>query len=234
MLIVGKRKLNLKHYHMQWLFPGSRIVERRVQRLSINGIVWQSKCYWIAEFCLCSSINGIRKRHIWGKPKWTYVSVRYESNSWSFFIIVMDESTRRRISRVLYDALNQQGYSAGRIKYRSKTFSRSFKHILSKALNNDHIKCIFAGSFGEGISKLCSSDVDVMYSLSDIICVDERSHANGQYSLVLQNEYTDTFPGYVRLRADRPVRDHQRGLFSQRCIHTGKHYLSSLITMQAR
>jgi len=145
----------------------------------------------------------------------------------------MDESTRRRFSRVLYDALNQQGYSAGRIKYRSETFSRSFKHILSKSPINGHIKCIFAGSFGEGISKLYSSDVDVMDVNSDIICVDERSDAHGPYSLVLQNEYTHTFPGYVRLRTDRPVRNHQRGLFSQRCIHTGNHYLSSLITMQA-
>jgi len=145
----------------------------------------------------------------------------------------MDESTRRRISRVLYDALNQQGYSAGRIKYRSKTVSRQFKHKMSKSPNNGHLKCIVAGSFGEGISKLCSSDVDVMYSLSDIICVDERSHANGPYRLVLQNEYTHTFPGYVRLRADRAVRDHQRSLFSQRCINTGKYYLSSLLTTQA-
>jgi len=145
----------------------------------------------------------------------------------------MDESTRRRISRVLYDALNQQGYSAGRIKYRSKTVSRQVKHILSKSSNNGHIKHIIAGSFGEGISKLYSSDIDVMYSPSDIICVDERSHANGPYSLVFQNEYTNTSPGYVRLRADRPVRDHQRRLFSQRCIHTGNHYLSSLKTMKA-
>jgi len=145
----------------------------------------------------------------------------------------MDESTRRRFSRVLYDALNQQGYSAGRIKYRSKTFSRQTKHFLSKISNNSHIKNIFAGSFGEGISKLFSSDIDVMYSQSDIICVDERSHANVPYRLVLQNEYSNTFPGYVRLRADRAIRDHQRHLFSQRCIYTGKHYLSSLITMQA-
>ena len=89
----------------------------------------------------------------------------------------MDESTRRRFSRVLYDALNQQGYSADRIKYRSKTFSR---HIMSNLRsNNGQIKTIFAGSFGEGISKLCSSDMDVMTALSDIICVDERSDANG-------------------------------------------------------
>jgi len=142
----------------------------------------------------------------------------------------MDESTRRRFSRVLYDALNQQGYSADRIKYRSKTFSRQIMSNLSS--NYGQIKTIFAGSFGEGISKLCSSDMDVMTVLSDIICVDERSHANRPYSLVFQNEYTNTFPGYVRLRADRAVRD-QRGLFSQRCIHTGNHYLSRLITMQA-
>jgi len=144
----------------------------------------------------------------------------------------MDEPTQRRLSRVLYDALNQQGYSAGRIKYRSKSISRHFEQYFNKILNNGHIKSILAGSLGEGISKLCSSDIDMMLSHCDIICVDERSHANGPYSLVLQNEYTDTFPGYVRLRADRPVRNHQRHLFSQRCIHTGRHYLSSLLTMQ--
>jgi len=144
----------------------------------------------------------------------------------------MEESTRLRISRVLYEALNQQGYSAGRIKYRSNYFSRHLKQIMSKIHNNGQTKTIVAGSFGEGISKLCSSDIDMMLSPSDIICVDERSHTNGQYSLVLQNEYTNSFPGYVRLRADRAVRDHQIPLFSQRCIHTGKHYLSSLLTMQ--
>jgi len=137
----------------------------------------------------------------------------------------MDESTRRRFSRVLYDALNQQGYSAGRIKYRSKQFSRHVKQIMSKIHNIGQTKTILAGSFGEGISKLYSSDIDVMYPPSDIICVDERSHANGPYSLVFQNEYTHSFPGYVRLRADRAVRDHQRGLFSQRCIHTGRHWV---------
>ena len=145
----------------------------------------------------------------------------------------MDESARRRFSRVLYEALNQQGYYASRIKNRSKTYSRQFKKIADKALNNDHIKCIFAGSFEEGISKLCSSDMDVMTVKSNIICVDERSHANEPYSLVFQNEYTHTFPGYVRLRADRPVRNHQRGLLSQRIINTGNHYLSSLLTLQA-
>jgi len=144
----------------------------------------------------------------------------------------MDESTPRRFSRVLYDALNQQGYSAARIKYRSKAVSRYYTQYFGKPSDNGHAKSIVAGSFGEGISKMYSSDVDVMTSRCDIICVDERSHANGPYSLVLQNEYTHTFPGYVRLRADRPVRD-QSCLFSQRCIHTGTHYLSSLITMQA-
>jgi len=131
----------------------------------------------------------------------------------------MDESTRRLFSRVLDKALNQQGYSVGRIKYRSKSLSRQFEQYFNKILNNGHMKTIFAGSFGKGISKLCSSDMDMMFSHCDIICVDERSHAHGPYSLVLQNEYTHTSPGYVRLRADHPVRDHQGGLFSQRCIH---------------
>jgi len=144
----------------------------------------------------------------------------------------MDESTRRRFSRVLFEALNQQGYSAARIKYRSNAVSRNYTQT-GRRSDNGHMKIIPAGSSGEGISKLCSSDRDVMIVQSDIICVDERSHANGPYSLVLQNEYTHTSPGYVRLRADRPVRDHQGRLFSQRCIHTGTHYLSSLITMQA-
>jgi len=106
----------------------------------------------------------------------------------------MDESTRCRLSRVLYDALNQQGYSAGRIKYRSKTFSRAFKQLDSKLSNYGHMEGIFAGSFGEGISKMFSSDMDVMTVQSDIICVDERSHTNGPYSLVFQNEYTNTSP----------------------------------------
>jgi len=148
----------------------------------------------------------------------------------------MDASTRRRFSVLLYDALNQQGYSSARIKHRSNHVSR----LCQRLSELNFIKgipsiLIPVGSFGEGISKLYSSDMDIMQSYCDIMCVDEVSHENVTSNLVFQNEYTNTSPGYVRLYTNHAVSNAVSScpyLISQRCIDTGKHYLNSRLTVQ--
>jgi len=96
------------------------------------------------------------------------------------------------------------------------------------------VNIIVAGSFGEGISKLFSSDIDLMCTPRDIFCVDETSHVNQPSGLTFQNEYSNTFPGYVRLHIDCDVRDYE--MFEpfrvSRGIDTGKHYLNSQLTLQ--
>jgi len=139
----------------------------------------------------------------------------------------MDESTRRRCSVLLYDALNHLGYSSYRIKHRSKFVSRIFQ---PKNNGMSHLNTIFAGSFGEGISKIFSSDVDVMISLCDIMCVDVTSHENQPSGLTFQNEYSNTFPGYVRIQTDCDVSESI--LRTSRSIDTGKHYLNNQLTLQ--
>jgi len=109
----------------------------------------------------------------------------------------MDSQTKRRFSRILYEALDQQGYSATRINRRSDMTHE----LLSKKTTKWGDTCTFvAGSTGEGVSKLYSGDVDLMYILPGIVCVDEYNGEEGL--LVVTNEYSRTKPGYVRLRVN--------------------------------
>jgi len=97
------------------------------------------------------------------------------------------------------------------------------------------LQYIAAGSYGEGISKSCANDVDLMFSPCDIICVDEVSQENDTSNLVFQNEYLNTSPGYGRLHTDRDVSNVASScpcLISQRCLNLEKHYLNSKLTMK--
>ena len=141
----------------------------------------------------------------------------------------MDESTQRQKSRLLYDVLNQQGYSSARIKYRSEAASEFFPQLIK--IMDVHFKpseVIVAGSCGEGLCKVSAGDVDMMLIPYDVMCVDERSHENGQTSLTLQTEYTSTSPGYVRLYTDRDVTNDPMVPFlvSKWCAKTDQYYLN--------
>jgi len=111
----------------------------------------------------------------------------------------MDPQTKRRFSRVLYEALDQQGYSSTRINQRSDMTCDWLTYNLKKNPDYDY-DYIFAGSKGEGISKLCTSDLDFMFIIPGIVCVDEYNSEEGL--IVVTNEYSRTKPGYVRLRVN--------------------------------
>jgi len=151
----------------------------------------------------------------------------------------MDESTRQRLSVLLYDVIGQQGYSSKRVRKRSKLMKETFQDIMEHHINtcfnmfeiDFHIDLIIAGSTGEGVAKPLTSDYDVIFSPSRIICVDQRSDVDGMY--VMQNEFSNTEPGYVRLVADVDYEDDEgwygrlTQILCKRCDYTLNNYLSS-------
>jgi len=74
----------------------------------------------------------------------------------------MDEQARCRFSNLLFEALEQQGYSSIRIKQRSKALATLWEGF-------PECTCIVAGSAGEGISKVLSGDIDVIL-VADEMC----------------------------------------------------------------
>jgi len=157
----------------------------------------------------------------------------------------MDETTQRRFSVLLYDVMGQQGYSSKSVRERSKQIKEHIEDIIGNRLNtffenfftmlrsgiHFEIDLIFAGSTGEGIAKPLASDYDFIISPRRIICVDQRSDVNGMY--VMQNEFSNTEPGYVRLIAGVNYEDDEGwyGIFTQRlckrCDYSLNNYLSS-------
>ena len=126
----------------------------------------------------------------------------------NFFNIeqTMDELSRRRFSNCLFEALDQQGYSIGRIKKRSNSLSDLLEWTFAsisgsrEAIFGGSREAIFAGSAGEGIAKLFSSDLDGIVVYKGLVCVDEGHTEDGL--LVARNEFSQTPPGYVRLQVD--------------------------------
>jgi len=127
----------------------------------------------------------------------------------------MDEQTKRQFSNLLFEALEQQGYSSIRIKKRSKA--------LATLWERGPIEKIVAGSAGEGVSKFLSSDLDLIFVVKGTVCVDEGPNEEGL--LVARNEFTQTPPGYVRLQIDDSIAAMLNETLSS--VLSGKRYLDS-------
>jgi len=137
----------------------------------------------------------------------------------------MDESSRRKISILLHDSLDNEGYSIKRIRKRAKVFKR---HFINEEENDCHV--IKAGSVGEGVSKFFKeTDHDEIMSPNGIVCVDEKSTQEGL--IVAQIDYSATKPGYVRLLVDSAF-DKRKfiGIEFQSRSRDGNIYLSSQMT----
>ena len=120
-------------------------------------------------------------------------------------------------------------------QYEDKVFKAihaGFCNMLEVGINFD-VDLILAGSTGEGIAKPLASDYDFIISPRRIICVDQRSDVNGMY--VMQNEFCNAEPGYVRLIADIDYQDADSwyGKLTQtlckRCDYSLNNYLSSYL-----
>jgi len=114
-----------------------------------------------------------------------------------------------------------------------ETFSEIMNDFVNyfNVVHGFQVDVISAGSSGEGISKPFASDYDFIFSPRRIICVDQRSDVDGMY--VMQNEFSNTEPGYVRLVADVDYEDGEgwygrlTQILCKHCDFSLNNYLSS-------
>lgn len=105
-------------------------------------------------------------------------------------------STREdnELSLIISSTLDSFGFSKKQIILRSECLNEIAKHVSDDA--RDLFTISLVGSSGEGV-KLSSSDVDVMYTLSDVICVDE-GFDNKEF-IILKSDRSDAAPGYTKV-----------------------------------
>ena len=139
----------------------------------------------------------------------------------------MDEPAKRRFSIRLFEVLEQQGYTSTRIKHRSKALAIMIERLHIPHCSSSEI--IVAGSVGEGISKLGSSDIDMIYIVPEVMCVDEGPNEKG--ILVARNKFTQTPPGYVRLQVDDSFTG-ATGIPLRTSLVSGKRYLDNTAIKQ--
>ena len=155
----------------------------------------------------------------------------------------MAESTQEEFSVLLYDALNHQGFSKERIHKRTRNadeYCNTVHRYICTVFDIDVdastcIEYIAAGSKGEGVALGGGSDQDFMIKLNFVMCVDQWQEM--EESFVLQNEYSKTTPGYVRLlaRIDFNEEDEVNMVLqnvTRRCSFSWNNYLSSCLFSQ--
>jgi len=153
----------------------------------------------------------------------------------------MADLTQGEFSVLLYDALNHQGFSKERICKRTRNVddycSTVMCNILTACRIDDDvtIEYIAAGSSGEGVALGGGSDRDFIIKVNDLMCVDQWQEMEERF--VLQNEYSKTTPGYVRLlaRIDFNEEDEVNMMLqsvTRRCFFSWNNYMSSSLFSQ--
>ncbi|XP_060595000.1 uncharacterized protein LOC132749292 [Ruditapes philippinarum] len=101
------------------------------------------------------------------------------------------------LSIMIFITLNTIGFDREWILHKSKVVTKYFKHSLRIIEHlNPQIDCECVGSAAEGVS-LSDSDCDCMIIMKDTFCVDTAYICKGFN--VLETDYTNAAPGYVKL-----------------------------------
>ncbi|XP_060569005.1 uncharacterized protein LOC132727488, partial [Ruditapes philippinarum] len=110
--------------------------------------------------------------------------------------LTMSSTNDKNLSLSLCTILDSFGYSKEQIELRSKALDDCSKIIPHRAGEIRFSHTLLVGSAGEGV-QLSDSDMDVMYILPDIVCVDEGFENSN--IVVLESDRTCTAPGYTKI-----------------------------------
>lgn len=135
--------------------------------------------------------------------------------------IIFKESNQR-ISIITCKALDVMGYSKEIVRLRSIEVNSS-PQLTETMLGL--FDMVLAGSLNEGVSY--HSDIDFLFLLKDLICVEAGKHENG--ITVLEADTSNSPPGYTKLSIYRPQRGNELLInSSSNKSYADRKYISSL------
>lgn len=116
------------------------------------------------------------------------------------------QSNNEYLSTEVFRVLDALGSSQSMIRYRRenyKNFSSSNDWSMTFDIGSFEMTRIVVGSKGEGLTSVYESDVDLMYLIQDIVCVDcsaEISAKMKKDALIFAMDTDNCYPGYCRLK----------------------------------
>lgn len=119
-----------------------------------------------------------------------------------FFLQSNNENLSTEVFRVL-DAL---GSSQSMIRYRRESYKNmpsDEDFFMTCDIGSFEMTRIVVGSKGEGLTSVYESDVDLMYLIQDIICVDSSAEISAKMkkdALIFAMDTDNCYPGYCRLK----------------------------------
>lgn len=117
---------------------------------------------------------------------------------------------RREVSYTLCSVLDNVGFSERIRQLRTDVYEQMSTDFTRKTLSV--LQFVITGSKAEGAGLVMSSDLDIMISLGDIICLSSRE-TNEHFTTLKASESPDVPPGYVIVTASNVVEQPGIGLY---------------------